>query len=89
VVITPPGPAQRYYPQQGPVSVRPDGSFEGIAYYGDTTPASIGTYQLRVALANHSAADQFRAYLASGSGGLSPLPLGAQILDTVKVSRRY
>jgi hypothetical protein len=87
VLVTPPGPARRYYPQPGPATIAPDGSFAGIAYYGDTSFASIGSYLVTVVLANAAAARQFHGYVADGSGGVSPLPLGATILNSVKVSR--
>jgi hypothetical protein len=98
VVITPPGAVRPYHPQPGPLTVGPNGIFQGSVTYGipaasntEVPRASLGTYVVRLVLVDGLGASEFRDYLASaaarGYPGLATLPRGARILARACIDR--
>jgi len=77
----------RQHPQRQ-VSPATDGTFAGLAHFGDSQGGAGQEFTLQVVAADSSAAQTFRRYLdAKTNVGIAALPDGATVLTSVTVTR--
>lgn len=93
-IVICPRSCPQYHPQTTHADVRPDGTWQVIAYVGARPDTDIDeVFDIHAVLADQIASSKFKAYLETAAKdanwpGMHELPQGARIVNTITVTRR-
>lgn len=90
-IVVYPNSAPAYWPQLGPLSLDSAGRFRTSAYIGASVAQGSGeTFVVYLVIASTAASERFRAFLGppDPNQGMSALPSGVKILESITVTRR-